>query len=104
MSSHFSASMADLCRGCLQQHNMAAIPERAAAAAWTRSLIPSIRASVCPQCRRTFSTRPALLAGHNKWSKIRHGNGVADAKKQTDNQDFAKTLTLYSKCGLPQPQ
>jgi len=53
--------------------------------------------SLCTRCWRSFATTSAAHSGHNRWSKIRHGKGAADAKKTALRSTFAKSLTLYSK-------
>ncbi|KAI1456755.1 YebC-like protein [Annulohypoxylon moriforme] len=52
---------------------------------------------ICALCRRPFSSSSLLYSGHNRWSKIRHKKGAADAKKNAQNTSFSKNLTLYSK-------
>ncbi|KAI0156642.1 YebC-like protein [Hypoxylon sp. FL1284] len=71
----------------------------------TRALTPRSATSVavCAQCRRTFSSNPALLSGHNRWSKIKHEKGAADAKKNAQRSTFSKQLTLCSKLYGPDP-
>ncbi|KAI2463942.1 YebC-like protein [Annulohypoxylon bovei var. microspora] len=59
-----------------------------------RSTTPYI---VCTACRRSFSSSSLLRSGHNRWSKIRHKKGAADAKRNTQNTNFSKNLALYSK-------
>lgn len=44
-----------------------------------------------------------LRSGHNRWSKIKHEKGAADAKKNAQRSTFAKNLTLYSKLYGPDP-
>ncbi|KAL1903491.1 hypothetical protein Sste5346_000118 [Sporothrix stenoceras] len=61
---------------------------RAAPFSWTRY--------ACSQCRRTFVTSPAVASGHNRWSKIKHEKGAADAKKTLLRSNFTKAITLYS--------
>ncbi|KAI2601899.1 YebC-like protein [Hypoxylon sp. NC1633] len=58
---------------------------------------------VCAQCRRSFASSFALRSGHNRWSKIKHEKGAADAKKTAQRTTFAKHLTLYSKLYGPEP-
>ncbi|KAI1372971.1 YebC-like protein [Hypoxylon crocopeplum] len=59
--------------------------------------------SICAQCRRSFASSSVLRSGHNRWSKIRHEKGAADAKKNVQRSIFAKNLTLYSKLYGPDP-
>lgn len=44
-----------------------------------------------------------LLSGHNRWSKIKHEKGAADAKKNAQRSTFSKHLTLYSRLYGPDP-
>ncbi|KAI1206543.1 YebC-like protein [Annulohypoxylon truncatum] len=67
----------------------------------TRWASPTI---VCAICRRSFSSSSLLSSGHNRWSKIRHKKGAADAKKNVQNTIFSKNLTLYSKLFGPDPR
>ncbi|OTB02274.1 hypothetical protein M426DRAFT_322851 [Hypoxylon sp. CI-4A] len=65
----------------------------------SRSLVSRSAAStsICAQCRRSFTSSSVLRSGHNRWSKIKHEKGAADAKKNAQRSTFAKNLTLYSK-------
>ncbi|KAI1844120.1 hypothetical protein JX265_013775 [Neoarthrinium moseri] len=54
-------------------------------------------APICAQCRRAFSSSPAVFSGHNRWSKIKHEKGAADKKKTAARSLFAKNLVLYTK-------
>lgn len=54
----------------------------------------------CAQCRRSFAISPAVASGHNRWSKIRHEKGAADAKKTVLRSNFTKTVTMYSQSEL----
>ncbi|KAI1393227.1 YebC-like protein [Hypoxylon trugodes] len=58
---------------------------------------------ICAQCRRSFTANPVFRSGHNRWSKIRHEKGAADAKKTAQRTAFSKNLTLYSKLYGPDP-
>ncbi|KAI1134919.1 YebC-like protein [Hypoxylon sp. FL0543] len=71
----------------------------------SRSLTPRSTAptAICVQCRRSFTSSSVLRSGHNRWSKIRHEKGAADAKKNAQRSIFAKNLTLYSKLYGPDP-
>ncbi|OHE95601.1 hypothetical protein CORC01_09033 [Colletotrichum orchidophilum] len=51
----------------------------------------------CCQCLRPLSTTPAVLSGHNKWSKIKHKKGAADAQKNNMRSQHSKTIALYSR-------
>ncbi|KAK1640173.1 transcriptional regulator-domain-containing protein [Colletotrichum phormii] len=53
--------------------------------------------SFCCQCLRPLSTTPAVLSGHNKWSKIKHKKGAADAQKNNMRSQHSKTIALYSR-------
>lgn len=55
-------------------------------------------ATICPRCRRAFSTTTVAQSGHNKWSKIKHTKGRADQKKTSERTIFVQAITLYSKC------
>ncbi|KAI1643824.1 YebC-like protein [Daldinia loculata] len=69
-----------------------------------RSLAPrSITSTICAQCRRSFASSAVLNSGHNRWSKIKHEKGAADAKKNAQRSGFAKNLTLWSQLYGPDP-
>ncbi|OTA94497.1 hypothetical protein M434DRAFT_394643 [Hypoxylon sp. CO27-5] len=68
-----------------------------------RNLTSSASIAICAQCRRSFTSSSVLRSGHNRWSKIRHEKGAADAKKNIQRSTFAKHLTLYSKLYGPDP-
>ncbi|KAI6363152.1 hypothetical protein MCOR25_005993 [Pyricularia grisea] len=58
----------------------------------------------CSQCR-TIACSTTLYAGHNKWSKIRHDKGAADAKKTVLRSQLGKSLTsLCRTFGEDSPQ
>ncbi|KAI1477356.1 YebC-like protein [Daldinia eschscholtzii] len=70
----------------------------------SRSFAPRSTAfAICAQCRRSFASSAVLNSGHNRWSKIRHEKGAADAKKNTQRSGFAKNLTLWSRLYGPDP-
>ncbi|RKF83248.1 putative transcriptional regulatory protein [Golovinomyces cichoracearum] len=46
---------------------------------------------------RSLSTITTLRSGHNRWSKIKHEKGAADAKKNRVRSSMAGELTLASK-------
>lgn len=50
-----------------------------------------------PLPRRSFSTTPAQLSGHNKWSKIKHDKGRADAKKSAQRGLLTKDIQLATR-------
>ncbi|OTA61987.1 YebC-like protein [Hypoxylon sp. EC38] len=68
-----------------------------------RSLTSTASTAICAQCRRSFTSSSVFRSGHNRWSKIRHEKGAADAKKNIQRSTFAKHLTLYSKLYGPDP-
>ncbi|KAI0103087.1 YebC-like protein [Hypoxylon sp. NC0597] len=68
-----------------------------------RSLTSTVSTIICAQCRRSFTSNSVLRSGHNRWSKIRHEKGAADAKKNALRSTFSKHLTLYSKLYGPDP-
>ncbi|WYZ40232.1 hypothetical protein EsH8_IV_000573 [Colletotrichum jinshuiense] len=61
--------------------------------------VPTSRAqpTFCRQCLRPLSTTPAARSGHNKWSKIKHKKGAADAQKNSMRSQHSKTIALYSR-------
>ncbi|OAA66019.1 DUF28 domain containing protein [Niveomyces insectorum RCEF 264] len=73
------------------------MPTAIAAATTVRVGVPTpwLRLA-CAQCRRSLSASPAVASGHNRWSKIRHDKGAADAKKTALRSSFTKALTMYS--------
>lgn len=69
--------------------------------------VPTSRAqpTFCRQCLRPLSTTPAARSGHNKWSKIKHKKGAADAQKNSMRSQHSKTIALYSRrASLPPPR
>ncbi|KAI7787635.1 hypothetical protein LA080_015004 [Diaporthe eres] len=74
----------------------------------TFKLLPQVTqlarpATICPRCRRAFSTTAIAHSGHNKWSKIKHTKGRADRKKTSERTVFVQAITLYSKLYGPDP-
>ncbi|XXH04425.1 hypothetical protein Hte_010839 [Hypoxylon texense] len=67
------------------------------------ALRPPTSTAICAQCYRPFSSSAMLFSGHNRWSKIKHEKGAADAKKNAQRSTFAKNLTLYSRLYGPDP-
>ncbi|KAF3065273.1 hypothetical protein GL218_01863 [Daldinia childiae] len=63
----------------------------------------SITPSICAQFRRSLASSAVLNSGHNRWSKIKHEKGAADAKKNAQRSGFAKNLTLWSQLYGPEP-
>nr|XP_036577480.1 DUF28 domain-containing protein [Colletotrichum truncatum]KAF6784478.1 DUF28 domain-containing protein [Colletotrichum truncatum] len=59
--------------------------------------VPRSQPTFCRQCLRPLSTTPAAQSGHNKWSKIRHKKGAADAQKNNMRSQHSKTIALYSR-------
>ncbi|KDN64453.1 hypothetical protein CSUB01_00410 [Colletotrichum sublineola] len=62
---------------------------------------PRVQPAFCHQCLRPLSTTAAAPSGHNKWSKIRHRKGAADAQKNSMRSQHSKTIALYSRRGFP---
>ncbi|KAK1991972.1 YebC-like protein [Colletotrichum falcatum] len=58
---------------------------------------PRAQPSLCRRCLRPLSTTAAAPSGHNKWSKIRHKKGAADAQKNNMRSQHSKTIALYSR-------
>ncbi|KAL2263737.1 hypothetical protein VTK26DRAFT_5381 [Humicola hyalothermophila] len=72
-----------------------------------RALAPPIRPTtraVCAQCRRAFVSAPALQAGHNKWSKIKHDKAVNDRRRSAARNVIAENIVLASKLYGPDPK
>ena len=71
-------------------------PSRGIAAlrSFTRSSIPTTPPTTT---HRAFSTTPTLLSGHNRWSKIKHDKGKADALKNRQRSIFAQEIATASK-------
>ncbi|OHW95040.1 DUF28 domain-containing protein [Colletotrichum incanum] len=63
--------------------------------------VPRAQPTFCHQCLRRLSTTPAAPSGHNKWSKIKHKKGAADAQKNSMRSQHSKTIALYSRHGVP---
>ncbi|GJC86748.1 putative transcriptional regulatory protein HNE_0161 [Colletotrichum liriopes] len=59
--------------------------------------VPRAQPTFCHQCLRPLSTTPAARSGHNKWSKIKHKKGAADAQKNSMRSQHSKTIALYSR-------
>ncbi|KAF6817129.1 DUF28 domain-containing protein [Colletotrichum sojae] len=59
--------------------------------------VPRPQPTFCRQCFRPLSTTPAALSGHNKWSKIKHKKGAADAQKNSMRSQHSRTIALYSR-------
>ncbi|KAK2037510.1 YebC-like protein [Colletotrichum somersetense] len=58
---------------------------------------PRTQPAFCHQCIRPLSTTAAAPSGHNKWSKIKHRKGAADAQKNSMRSQHSKTIALYSR-------
>lgn len=64
---------------------------------------PTIRAIpslpfVCVRCQaRLFGTTSPFFSGHNRWSKIKHDKGKADAAKNRQRSVFAQEIATASK-------
>ncbi|KAF8865725.1 DUF28-domain-containing protein [Acephala macrosclerotiorum] len=52
--------------------------------------------SICSRCLQ-FSTSSTAQSGHNRWSKIKHDKGSADAKKNAERSIFSRGIALASK-------
>ncbi|KAH6694108.1 DUF28 domain-containing protein [Plectosphaerella plurivora] len=64
-----------------------------------------LAAPVCRQCLRPLSTTASLDSGHNKWSKIKHRKGAADAQKVTMRTAHSQLIAMHSRLyGLDSPQ
>lgn len=64
----------------------------------SRSLAISLRSQT-----RCFSASASLGSGHNRWSKIKHDKGKADALKNRQRSMFAQELATASKLFGPEP-
>ncbi|KAK8117297.1 uncharacterized protein PG998_005578 [Apiospora kogelbergensis] len=71
--------------------------------------------TICAQCSRRqqqpvfaypkpFSTSAAQLSGHNKWSKIKHDKGRADAKKSAQRGLLTRDIQLATRLYGPDPK
>ncbi|KAK8022005.1 hypothetical protein PG993_012772 [Apiospora rasikravindrae] len=60
--------------------------------------------SNAPPSPRPFSTTAAHLSGHNKWSKIKHDKGRADAKKSAQRGLLTKDIALATRLYGPDPK
>ena len=70
----------------------------------SRILSSSSRIYTCPRCRsRAFATSPYVQSGHNRWSKIKHDKGKADAAKNRQRSIFAHEIATASKLFGPDP-
>lgn len=63
---------------------------------------------VCSVCvhelvTRALTTSATALSGHNRWSKIKHDKGKADAIKNRQRSVFSKEIALASKLFGPEP-
>lgn len=52
---------------------------------------------------KPFGTSAVQLSGHNKWSKIKHDKGRADAKKSAQRAGFTKDIQLATRLYGPDP-
>lgn len=46
-----------------------------------------------PTLRRTFTSHPSRLSGHNRWSTIRHDKAKNDKAKSKERQVIAKEIS-----------
>jgi transcriptional/translational regulatory protein YebC/TACO1 len=51
--------------------------------------------SICSRC--LFSTTTSVQSGHNRWSKIKHDKGKADASKTAQRSILSQDIALASK-------
>jgi YebC/PmpR family DNA-binding regulatory protein len=65
-----------------------------------RSLTQSL--SLATQTCRAFSVTTTHLSGHNRWSKIKHDKGKADAHKNRQRSIFAQEIATASKLFGPE--
>jgi hypothetical protein len=95
----FIAGFRYCCRKCglaaffAADANLKMVVMRATSAGWWVARPP-----VCGKCARAFSSHSHLLAGHNKWSKVKHIKASKDVKRRTLRSGVAHDLTLYSRC------
>ncbi|KAI0078990.1 YebC-like protein [Panus rudis PR-1116 ss-1] len=60
---------------------------------------------ICLNSMRTISTTSVALAGHNKWSKIKHKKGANDIKKGKLYSKAARDIVLAARTGgSPDPE
>ncbi|XP_006897931.1 PREDICTED: translational activator of cytochrome c oxidase 1-like [Elephantulus edwardii] len=60
--------------------------------------------SVCPALGRTLHLTAAVLAGHNKWSKVRHIKGPKDTERSRVFSKLSLSIRLAVKEGGPNPE
>ena len=60
---------------------------------------------ICPHClhRRTLSSTPHPLSGHNRWSKIKHDKAKTDATKNRARSLFSQEIATLSRLHGPDP-
>ncbi|KAM9597198.1 translational activator of cytochrome c oxidase 1 [Trichechus inunguis] len=58
----------------------------------------------CPALGRTLHLTAAVLAGHNKWSKVRHIKGPKDAERSRIFSKLSLSIRLAVKEGGPNPE
>lgn len=61
--------------------------------------IKTCRWSSLPQTR-SFTASRSANSGHNRWSKIKHDKGAADARKSKERTKLAYEVFIASKCTL----
>ena len=49
-------------------------------------------------CSRGFAASCAINSGHNRWSKIKHDKGAADARKSKERTKLSYEVFIASKC------
>ncbi|XP_064127017.1 translational activator of cytochrome c oxidase 1 isoform X2 [Loxodonta africana] len=62
------------------------------------------RRGSCPAPGRTLHLTAAALAGHNKWSKVRHVKGPKDAERSRIFSRLSLSIRLAIKEGGPNPE
>ncbi|TID02777.1 putative transcriptional regulatory protein [Colletotrichum higginsianum] len=84
---------------------LAPVPVRSIASRIFAAPAPRVQPAFpfCHQCLRPLSTTPAAPSGHNKWSKIKHRKGAADAQKNSMRSQHSKMIALYSRRATPPP-
>ncbi|KAI1000791.1 hypothetical protein K3495_g7408 [Podosphaera aphanis] len=73
----------------VSRHMSLIVPQKLSTSSFSRHLTHGQRA--------VFSASAVSLSGHNRWSKIKHDKGAADAKKNKVRSSIAQELTLTSK-------
>jgi hypothetical protein len=82
----------------LVQYHTSDCPNMAAFSRGVRPF-PPLTESICSKC--LFSTTSTVQSGHNRWSKIKHDKGKADANKNAQRSSFSREIALCSKSEKP---